>query len=899
MIARTIAHYRIQAKIGAGGMGEVYRATDSRLGRDVALKVLPEAFARDAERMVRFEREAKVLASLNHPNIASIYGLEESNSTRALVMELVQGQTLTERIRQGPLPLDETLSIAKQIAEGLEYAHERGIIHRDLKPSNVKVTPDGAVKVLDFGLAKALEGETTEEELQNSPTLSAAATRAGVLLGTAAYMSPEQARGKRVDRRADIWAFGCVIYEMLTGRDAFSGETTSDILACVIRAEPDWSQLPAATPQAVRHLLSRCLQKDPKQRLRDIGDARITIEEVLSGSAAAETAAGLAAAPRHWRRVILGAITGLILGGLITAAVLLTRPSRMQPIAPVRLSILLPVSQLFDNGQPNLAISPDGVEIAYSARNASGTYQIYLRRLDELVAKPVEGTEDGASPFFSPDGKSLGFSASNGKLEKVSASGGPAQVLCSSVGDGGGAWAADDAIYFSGTAHNLGLTARSGYGLMRVPGSGGECQQVLIPDGKKGELFLQHPQTLPGGQALLFTAANGFGTEQSSIAVLSLKTGKRETLLQNAVRASYVSPGYIVFNRSGKIWTVPFDLKNLKLAGTPVPLIEGVASNTSDKSGQFAVSQSGVLVYAPGAGAESERQVVEVDRKGQVHPLTPSLRAYEDLDLSPDGHHLAFTIEGPQWNVWTYDIQRGTLSRLSFENDNRDPFWTPDGKKIVYSSLRNGQWELNMKAADGSGTEQKIHSSGGWEFATSFSPDGRNMAFTLSNAATGLDIWILPLETAGKPHVFLQTPFMEFFAQFSPDGHWIAYESNESGRAEVYVQPFTAPGGKWQISNEGGERAVWPRNDNEIFYRNGKKLMAVPVLTTPSFSAGTPHELFEGDFFTSGHYYDASPDGQHFFFIKEMSQSSGTGQINVVLNFPSELERRMRGNPQP
>jgi eukaryotic-like serine/threonine-protein kinase len=899
MIARTIAHYRIQEKIGAGGMGEVYRATDSRLGRDVALKVLPEAFARDAERMARFEREAKVLASLNHPNIASIYGLEESNSARALVMELVEGQTLSERIRQGPLPLDEALSIAKQIAEGLEFAHERGIIHRDLKPSNVKVTPDGAVKVLDFGLAKALEGETTEEELQNSPTLSAAATRAGVLLGTAAYMSPEQARGKRVDRRADIWAFGCVIYEMLTGRDAFSGETTSDILACVIRAEPDWSQLPTATPQAVRHLLRRCLQKDPKQRLRDIGDARIAIEEVLSGSAAAETAAGLAAAPPHWRRVILGAIAGLILGGLITAAVLLTRSSRMQSLAPVRLSIPLPAGQLFDNGQPNLAISPDGMEIAYCARNASGAYQIYLRNLDESVAKPVEGTEDGASPFFSPDGKSLGFSTSNGKLDKVSASGGPPQVLCSSVGDGGGAWAADDAIYFSGATHNLGLTARSGYGLMRVPGSGGECQQVLMPDGKKGELFLQHPQTLPGGRALLFTAANGFGTEQSSIAVLSLKTGKRETLLQNAVRASYVSPGYIVFSRSGKIWTVPFDLQNLKLAGTPVPLIEGVASNTSDKSGQFAVSQSGVLVYAPGAGAESERQVVEVDRKGQVHPLTQSLRAYEDLDLSPDGHHLAFTIEGPQWNVWTYDIQRGTLSRLSFENDNRDPFWTADGKKIVYSSLRNGQWELDMKAADGSGTEQKLHSSGSWEFATSFSPDGQNMAFTLSNAATGLDIWILPLETAGKPYVFLQTPFMEYFGQFSPDGHWIAYESNESGRSEVYVQPFPGPGGKWQISNEGGERAVWPRNDNEIFYRNGKKLMAVPVLTTPAFSAGTPHELFEGDFFSSGHYYDASPDGQHFFFIKEMSQASGTAQINVVLNFPSELERRMRGNPQP
>ena len=897
MIAQNIAHYRIQAKIGAGGMGEVYCARDTRLGRNVALKVLPEAFARDSGCMARFEREAKVLASLNHPHIASIYGLEESGSTRALVMELVEGPTLSKRIKQGPIPLEEVLPMAKQIAEALEYAHERGIIHRDLKPSNVKVAPEGQVKVLDFGLAKALEGEASEEELQDSPTLTAAATRGGVLLGTAAYMSPEQARGKKVDRRADIWAFGCVFFEMLTGQRTFTGETISDMLAAVIRAEPEWSSLPASTSPRVRELLRRCLTKDPTQRLQAIGDARIAIEEILSGEAA--TPPSEAEERRKRLAPLVWSIGGLILGGLLTAAALLTRSSRTPPLAPVRLSVPLPPGVAFDNAQPNLAVSPDGMQIAYSARNASGAYQIYLRRLDQFLARPVEGTEDGGSPFFSPDGKWLGFANSNGKLEKVSASGGPPQILCNSVNSGGGAWAADDAIYFSGAAQSIGLTARSGYGLMRVRASGGECQQVLLPDRAKGELFLQHAQTLPGGGELLFTAAKGFSTEQSSIAVLSPKTGKRETLLQNAVRPFYVSPGYILFNRSGAIWAVPFDLKNLKLAGTPVPLIEGVASNTIDKSGQFAISQSGVLVYAPGAGAGSERQVVEVDRKGQVRPLTQNLQAYEDLDLSPDGRHLAFTMEGPQWNVWTYDIQRGTLSRLSFQDDNRDPFWTPDGRRIVYSSLRSGQWGLYMKAADGSGTEQALLSSANWEFATSFSPDGRNMAFTQAGPATGLDIWILPLESGGKPNIFLQTPFNEFFAQFSPDGHWIAYESNESGRAEVYVQPFPGPGGKWQISNDGGERVVWPRKDNEIFYRNGKKLMAVPVQTTPAFSAGTPHELFEGDFFTSGHYFDASPDGQRFFFIKEMGQASGTTQINVVLNFSSELERRMRGNPPP
>ena len=494
MIAQTIAHYRIQGKIGAGGMGEVYRATDTRLSRDVAIKVLPEALARDNERMARFDREAKVLASLNHPNIASIYGLEESNGSRALVMELVEGLTLAERIKQGPLSVDEALPIAKQIAEGLEYAHERGIIHRDLKPSNVKLTPEGQVKVLDFGLAKALEGETGEEELLNSPTLSAVATRAGVLLGTAAYMSPEQARGKRVDRRADIWAFGCVLYEMLTGRGPFDGETTSDILACVIRAEPDWPAVPGSVPARIRELLRRCLQKDPKQRLQAIGEARITIEGTLSGTAPAELAPTPAASGWLGARALTLVGCGLLAGGLLTAIVFGGRGEPLRPKTVERLSVLPPAGDSLAVGVPGtIAISPDGSSIVYSAQHGATT-PLYLRVLSRFDSSPLSGTDGAVNPFFSPDGQWIGFFA-NSKLKKISVHGGEPVTVCDAGPGRGASWGPDDTILFS---------SLSSPGLMRVSSAGGTPQPFTTPDASKNELVHRWPEILPGGKAVLF-----------------------------------------------------------------------------------------------------------------------------------------------------------------------------------------------------------------------------------------------------------------------------------------------------------------------------------------------------------------------------------------------------------
>jgi serine/threonine protein kinase/Tol biopolymer transport system component len=881
--------YSVVRQIGAGGMGEVYCARDVRLNREVALKLLPQEFAGDAVRMERLTREAQVLASLNHPRIASIYGLEETNGTQVLAMELVEGPTLADRIMKGPIPLEEVLPIAQQIAEALEYAHDRGIVHRDLKPANVKLTPDGAVKILDFGLAKALEGEVSERDSANSPTLTIASTRAGELIGTAAYMSPEQARGKRVDRRCDVWAFGCVIFELLTGRAAFSGETLSDTLAEVIKEDPDWALLPAGTPARLTELIRRCLQKDPRRRLQAIGDARIELEDTLALTGISDETLPLTAAPRTTARrmALLGGLTGLLAGGLLAGAVLFPMLSRPSVTLPVALSISLPPAQSLINDSQALAISPDGTQVAFAAGKPGGGSQIWLRRLGEFAVKAVPGTAGGRSPFFSPDGQWLGFFSGH-RLEKVALAGGLPQPLCSSTGSGTGTWAPDGIIYFAAEVGPL----------MRVPAVGGTCEQLTGAEESKGELALVQPQMLPGGESLLLTIEKGFSAEESSIALVSVKTRQHRILFSNATSPHYISPGYIIFGRSGTIWGVPFDLKHRQLTGYSAPLIEGVANNESSLYEQFAVSDNGILVYAPGAEAQAARQVIEADRNGNTRAITTDNRPCEDLSLSPDGRHLALTIEGPMWNIWTLDLQRNTLTRLTFENDNRDPFWSADGKQVAYASLRNGHWGLYLKAADGSGSEKEIYSSQNWLFPSSFSPDGKHLAFVQQEPTTAADIWTLPLE-GGQARPFLKTPFTEWFPQYSPDSRWIAYESNESGRAEIYVQSASGAGGKWQVSTEGGIRPVWPRSSKEIFYLNGDKLMAVPVETSPTFSAATPHELFEKDFFLSGHYYDATADGQHFFFIKSLNQTGGPTQINTVLNWPSDLKRLMAARDNP
>ena len=886
MVGQSIAHYHVQARIGVGGMGEVYRATDSRLSRDVALKLLPEKFARDTERMARLEHEAKVLASLNHPNIASIYGLEESNGARALVMELVDGPTLAERIKKGPLPLDEALPIAKQIAEGLEYAHERGIIHRDLKPSNVKVRPDGQVKILDFGLAKAFEAETSEEEIQNSPTLSAVATRMGVLLGTAAYMSPEQARGKRVDRRADIWAFGCVLFEMLAGREAFGGDTTSDILACVIRAEPDWSSIPTSIPPRIRELLRRCLQKDAKQRLRDIGEARITIEEALSG--APQEAEVLQAGTAHlpvWRRLVPWA-AGILLAAVVGVGVWELRP-RPGPPPVVQFSFGPPAGDTLAvlAGSTPLAISPDGTAVALTVRHNGISQQLDIRRLDRLEATPLKGTDSAFYPFFSPDGQWVAFFAT-GKLKKVSALGGAPLTLCDAPNSRGGTWSPDNTIVF-GSANS---------GLMRVSASGGTPERLTRLDSSRGERSHRWPMVLPGGKAVLFNSGDFLGDAliRPRISLAVLKTGEVKTLPVQGSNVRYL-PGYLAFTRGEALFAAPFDLQRLAVTGPPFPAGE-VLTTLSGAAG-FAVSETGSLAYIPAEARSGTLAWVDANGVAEMAGL-PARNYFNRLQLSPDGKRVVLVIlEGGFRNIWVYDTVRGSLTRLTFgDTDNGGPTWSPDGRRIAFSSSKDGNSVILTKPADGSGSEETLLSTKDFGYPSSWSPDGKFLAYWQPGPTGNWGIWVLPLEREHKPQPLLtDNQFDQIQAVFSPDGKYLAYTSNESGRSEVYVRPFEQGGGKWQISTGSGTYPVWARTGKRLFYRESGNIMAVDVTTQPLFSVSTPRVIIPANVIgdTGGlDAFDVSPDGQRFLVHEQSSEAAQTAQINVILNWSEELRRR-------
>ena len=891
MLAQTIAHYRIQAKIGAGGMGEVYRATDTRLSRDVAIKVLPEALAHDAERMARFEREAKVLASLNHPNIASIYGLEESNGARALIMELVEGPTLAERIKQGRLSLDQALPIAKQITDALEYAHERGIIHRDLKPSNVKLTLEGQVKVLDFGLAKALEGESSEEELQNSPTLSAAATRVGMLLGTAAYMSPEQARGKRVDRRADIWAFGCVLYEMLAGREAFAGETTSDILACVIRVEPDWSSIPASVPPRIRELLRRCLQKDAKQRLRDIGEARIAVEEVLSGAPQeVENFHESAASPPVWRR-LLPWVAGILLATVIGVAVWELRPRTPTPQI-VHFSFGPPAgdSLQFRFGWTPLAISRDGTEIVFLARH-SGTPQLYVRQMDRLESTPLVGTDNADNPFLSPDGRWVGFFA-DGKLKKVSVLGGNPVTLCDAPGVmGGGAWAPDGSIIFAPSQTS---------GLFRISAAGGHSQPFTKLDSSKGERAHHWPQVLPGGEAILYSSWSTDGLKWDwSIAAASLKTGAVKSLGIQGMSALYSPGSYLILARSEGRFAVPFDPQSLEVTGSPFPVLQAQGA---------AFSETGALAYVPSGATLGN--LAWVDRKGGVTPLGAPTRDYgAGVRISPDGKRVVVVIiTEDSRDVWTYDIPHGTLARFTLGGGtNVSPIISPDGRRIAFSKYRSEDINIVAKTFDGGGNEETLlsvqRSTGVIHLLpASWSPDGKLLTYVQVSQSGKDEIWVLPLEGERRPQLLLGNQFDNTNPVFSPDGKYLAYVSNETGSNEVYVMPFRNGTGKWQISTGGGDNLVWERDGKQLFYRQSGNIMGVDVRTQPAFTASTPRIIVPAKAignFLSGDPFDISPDGQRFLIHQQSSGAAQAAQINVILNWSEELRRLASANNQP
>jgi serine/threonine-protein kinase len=874
-----LGSYEIRGSLGAGGMGEVYRASDTKLKREVAIKVLPEAFARDEARMKRFEREAQVLASLNHPNVAAIYGLEEADGIRALVLELVEGPTLAERIAPGPLPLDDALRIASQIAHGLEAAHDRAVIHRDLKPSNVKLTEDGDVKILDFGLAKALEVEPLPAEESNSPTLTRA-TQVGVLLGTAAYMSPEQARGKPADRRADVWSFGVVLYEMLTGRRAFAGEDVSETLAHVLTKEPDWSALPAGLPSPIRRLLERCLTKDPKKRLQAIGEARIAIEERGEEAPRRESS--------FWPALTGG--LGLALGLAIWA--LWPRPTA-SPMTPVRLSAELGADAYFfrnvlEEGQAAI-LSSDGNLLAFVALSGPGAMQqIYLRRLEDLVASPLPGTEGARNPFFSPDGRWIGFFA-EGKLKKVAVNGGGGATLADAFGIYGGSWGEDGAIVFG---------REQGEGLARVSSEGGDVEFLTNVDAEAGEVSHRWPQVLPGGKAILYSASTRGGG--ANLVVRAAPAGANKIVLPGAYHGRYLPSGHLVYIQEGTLFAVAFDLDRLEVKGRPARAVEGVASSATTAGARFAYSERGVLVYVP-QHRPAESTISWMDGAGNQEPLRDIPGEYGTLRFSANGNRLAMEIrDRDQRDVWVYEWSRDALSRLTFDaSDDSIPIWTTDGRRITFASDRadRGTTNLYWQRADGTGEAERLTVSDYRQWPGSWHPTGKFLAFCEMRLGTASpDVLILPMEGSeesgwkpGKPWPFLDSSRVENTPEFSPDGRWIAYMSNDTGRFEVFVRPFPEAGGKWQVSTAGGQYPTWSSTRPEIFYyAPDERIMVVPyTVEGDQFVAGKARLWSQERIDAWGNAaLGLHPDGKRFAVVTNLLESQARqDKVVFILNF--------------
>ena len=888
MIGTTISHYKVLEKIGQGGMGEVYRAEDTNLSREVAIKVLPEQFTQDPQRLARFEREAKLLAQLNHPNIAAIYGLEEADGIRFLALELVPGETLAERVAKGPMPVKEALEICRQIAEGVEAAHEKGVIHRDLKPANVKVTPEGQVKILDFGLAKAFEGETPVTDMSQSPTLTQEMTRAGMILGTAAYMSPEQAKAKPVDKRADIFAFGALLYELLTGKRAFEGETITETLAKILEGEPNWDRIPKDVPPTVRVFLKRCLEKDPRSRLRDIGDMGFAMAgrfEVPSPETTTPPPSG------SLQRIVPWALAGIAV--VIAAFSILSRGPVLPNQDTAQFSI--PANGDLPLREATLiALSPDGQQLVYVAVSEDRD-QLYLRSINALQADPIPGTDGARGPFFSPDGQWVGFTASDHSLKRVSLGGGPPINLCDCIVGESSVWGPD------GTIVAVDLLAG---GLILVPSTGGDPEPLTTIEEEAQNH--REPTFLPNGKAVLFTIFRG-SLDTAQLAAVILETGEIR-LLGDGFYPRYAPTGHLIYGRTGGVlWAVPFDEDRLAMTGDPVAVLQDVRMEGVG-SMQFTFADNGSMAYIPGSVDAINRTLVWVDRKGLEETINVPPLAYTEVRISPEGTRIALVFRGPESleDIWVYDLVRETNSQLTFEEHTElYPLWTPDGEQIIYLA-----WDVQdpltlfWKLGEGSGqvnrlAEVKLNAAlfTPWSIA----PDGKTLTYFELNPETGWDIGRLSLEGEPRKQNLLATRFAEVQPQISRDGNWLAYVSNESGQYEVYVSPFPdVESGKWRVSNGGGRQPVWSPDGRELFYQDGGSLLTVSVEVTPAFSTGNPRPLFLGPYrhsgtFFSGHTYDIAPDGEKFLMIRNSGMASN--HINVVLNWFEELKRLVPTDP--
>lgn len=875
--------YRVIELLGAGGMGEVYLARDGRLGREVALKVLRDPVAADSDLLARFEREARLLASLSHPHIGAIYGVEDHEGVRFLVLELVRGETLSQRLMDRALPTPEALAYAAQIASALEAAHEQGIIHRDLKPGNIKITPSGTVKLLDFGIAKVLAG-TLSSTIGQSPTASAQRTGEGTIIGTAAYMSPEQARGKDVDKRSDIWSFGCVLYDMLTGRPAFGGDTASDIIAAILTREPDWSLLPAGTPLSIRRLLARCLTKELNRRLRDIGDARIEIEEAIAHPVVVEATAVLpvdvrTAVPRGaWKPIAAAALGGVVFGA---AALWILRPT---PGAPPRTAVQFTVvlqgnERIAHLDHPAVAIAPGDTALAFTG-STGGDSRLYVRNMAAGDATPLAGTEGAVAPFFSPDGLWIGFFAS-GQLKKVAAAGGPVIAIADAPMGFGGSWADDNTIVYAPS---------NGSALWQVSAEpGGTPRAVTQLDAGHGEFSHRWPEVLPGGRDVIYSASSAGSWDDAEIVMQRLGSTDRRTVLHGGTNPHYLDAGRLLYTRGGSVYTTAFDPSTGNARGAPTVVLEGLVES-ADGAGEIAVSRAGSIVYLPGTANEAARSLAWVDRRGNLEPLAAPVRAYAEPRLSRDDRTVAVTIGGARDEIWTYEIATNKLTEFTFEGGSA-PVWSGDGQHILFSASRAGRPNLFWKPADSSGGEERLTTDERRQIPASATADGNSVAYVQVDDRSGSDIGVLRRsDHAGL--MLLASAANETGPAFSPpDGRLLAYVSDASGSDEVYIAPVSDPRRAVRVSTRGGSEPVWRRDGSDIFFRSENGLLAAAVHAAPVLTVESPRRLFDWTFEAGGAGrpgYDVSTDVR-FLVVRPPDTSRLGRELRVVLNWRDAL----------
>jgi Tol biopolymer transport system component len=903
--------YEVAAQIGEGGMGQVFRATDTRLKRQVAIKILPPSVAADAERLTRFQREAEVLASLNHPNIAAIYGLEEGGGMTALVMEFVEGEDLSQRIARGAIPIDDALPIAKQIAEALGAAHEQGIIHRDLKPANIKVRPDGTVKVLDFGLARVGESAAgSSPNMSMSPTIATpvdfalgrpAMTQMGMILGTAAYMAPEQAKGRAVDKRADIWAFGVVLYEMLSGTRLFAGESVSDVLAAVLTREPDWSALPASTPPGLLRLLRRCLEREPRRRLHDIADSHFDLEDAAqppshTGSGRPSGGASGRRLPMRW----LAGAAALTLLGALAGGFAVRGLDRAPTPKPTYFAAALSLGDDLMQQASGVAISPDGTRIAFGGSQGRQPW-LFLRSFDELQQRLIPGSKDGFAPFFSPDGQWLAFfTVSEGTrgaaLTKIKIEGGaPIRITdtASSALAGftaAGSWSESEQILFSGSSPTI----------QRVSASGGPAVAVTALDASRNEQSHVQPRWLPDGRGLLYVANVASGRQD--VMVASGDSGKGRVLVEGGNSPRFAPSGHLLFVREKTLLAAPFDLQKLELTGEPFPVVEAldVAAYGNFRNARFDLSQTGTLAYLIDGASTRSGQLVFVDRQGNATAVFEETGMYLVPRLSPDGGHIVYAAidaQSGQRNIWIGDLKRGTRTRLTFGmGASTDPIWTPDGQHVTYATQEQGS-ALFTSPTDGSREPTRLIGSkdpNRFLFPRIWLRDGSGLVFHAIKTSDDIGIW---RKNSGAEEMLLATSIAELEPSLSPDERFMAYVSDESGRREVYIRAVSGAAHRVQVSSEGGDEPVWSPRGSELFYRRGAQMIAVPVFTASSVTLGKPSVLFEGrydvdPFNGDATNYDVAGDGQRFVMVRPAADPARSLlQLNVVVNWYEELKR--------